>query len=256
MQLQFRFELDPVQNIAPWGDGEDRKLHWFGLTSGRYWITTPLGDALRYTEEQVKLWQRSSPYVDYQVARFFEDLESVLPHVLEPVPSDIAALVANDDWFIRAEKWIASLEVGDDRRDLCYDAMEWYQERSLDTMYLINGPIFHFWRTGDSVSVRWEPTGEKHEHIWSTPEGLFTISVAEFKSAAYSFLREVLVKMQNRVESIQMSGWHRENCKLDIPLLLKEQQQRMAFAEEQIEKRSQTDWESVMALINRLSAEF
>jgi uncharacterized protein DUF5984 len=64
MPLRFCFELDAVEDIGPWGEGEDRKLHWFGLTSGRYWISTPLGEALRYTDEQVKLWDLPSPHVD------------------------------------------------------------------------------------------------------------------------------------------------------------------------------------------------
>src|SRR5476651_989771 len=90
MPLRFCFALDAVEDIGPWGEGEDRKLHWFGLTSGRYWISTPLGEALRYTDEEVRRCGLASPYVDYQVSRLFEDLQSILPEVLEPVPSDIA----------------------------------------------------------------------------------------------------------------------------------------------------------------------
>jgi hypothetical protein len=49
--MRFCFELDAIEVIEPWGEDQDRKPHWFGLTSGRYWISTPLGEALRYTDD-------------------------------------------------------------------------------------------------------------------------------------------------------------------------------------------------------------
>lgn len=256
MPLRFCFELDAVEDIGPWGEGEDRKLHWFGLTSGRYWISTPLGEALGYTDEQVKLWDLPSPHVDYQIARLFEDLQSVLPVVLEPVPPDIAALVSDDEWFARAEKWVDGAEKREERKELCCQAMDWYQNRALDTMYLVDGPLFHFWRTGEDVSVRWEPTGKNPEGVWSTREGQFTVGVEQFRSSAYAFFSDVLGAMQERVDTIQTRGWHRADCKLDIPLLLKEQRQRTAWLEELKERRSETDWGNVRSLIERLSAEF
>jgi hypothetical protein len=73
--FRFRFELDAISDIQPWGEPGCENLHWFGLTSGRYWIETPLGEVLRYTPEIMKLWNLPFNYVDYQVARLFEDLQ-------------------------------------------------------------------------------------------------------------------------------------------------------------------------------------
>ena len=241
MSFRFRFALDAVEDIEPWGEGEDRKLHWFGLTSGRYWASTPLGEALRYTGEEVKHWELPSPYVDYQVARIFEDLQSVLPQALEPVPPDIAATVSDDLWLARAEKWIEGSGTEDERRGLCYEAMQWYSDRALDMMYLVNGPIFHFWRVEDNVSVCWQPTGKNWNGVWLTPQGKFAVSAGEFKSAVYGFLHDVLAAMQDRVDSIQARGWHRADCKLDIAQLVKEQGQRTAWVEELEERRQETD---------------
>jgi uncharacterized protein DUF5984 len=141
----------------------------------------------------------------------------VLPVVLEPVPPDIAALVSDDEWFARAEKWVDGAE----NRSCVVRAMDWYQNRALDTMYLVNGPLFHFWRIGEDVSVRWEPTGKNPEGVWSTREGQFTVGVEQFRSSAYAFFSDVLGAMQERVDAIQTRGWHRADCKLDIPLLLR-----------------------------------
>lgn len=256
MSLRFCFALDAVEDIEPWGEGEDRKLHWFGLTSGHYWISTPLGEALRYTGEEVKHWELSSPYVDYQVVRIFEDLQAVLPNALEPVPADIAAIVSDDSWFARAEKWIEGSENEDERRGLCYEATQWYSDRAVDTMYLGNGPIFHFWRVDDDVSVRWLPTGKDWNGVWLTPRGKFTVPAGEFKSAVYGFLHDVLTAMQDRVDSIQARGWDRPDCKLDIAQLVREQGQRTARVKELQERRPDTDWEAIRTLLARLALEF
>lgn len=254
-KIEFCFELDRLEDIPPWGEGEDRKLHWFGLTSGRYWISTPLGDALRYTEEERIRWDLHSPYVDYQVARIFEDLQFILPKVLEPVPPDIAAVVSDSSWFDQANGWIDSVDDRAERRGLCCDAMDWYQDRSLDNMHLINGPIFHFWRTGDNVSIRWQPTGKNSEGVWSTPQGQFTVGVEQFRSAVYAFLEGVLGAMQERVRNIEVDGWNRSDCRLDIPLLLNEQRLRTDAVKKLKERRPETDWDSVRRLIDRASAE-
>lgn len=256
--LRFCFELTPVEEVLPWGEGKDRKLHWFGLTDGHYWVSTPLGEALRYTEGILKQWGVSSPHVDYQVVRLFEDLQSVLPAALEPVPLDIAALVSDTRWFDHAERWIAEKEdedVRQERRGLCYEAMEWYQERALDSRHLTNGPIFHFWRTGDSIAVRWEATGSNAEEVWTTPNGEFKIDVRQFSSAAFAFFDQLIQAMQLRVESIQANGWNRTDCRIDIPYLVSEQKERASRICELKERRTKTDWENVRSLLRRVSAE-
>jgi hypothetical protein len=115
--------------------------------------------------------------------------------------------------------------------------------------------MFHFWRVGDGVSIRWEPTGKDPENIWSIPRGQFTVSVEQFKSAAHNFLDGVLVAMQERVRNIEVEGWHRSDCRLDISLLLNEQRLRADAVKKLGERRPETDWPSVRRLIDRASAE-
>jgi hypothetical protein len=256
--LRFCFKLMPVEEIQPWGEGENCHLHWFGLTDGHYWISTPLGEALRYTDEILKQWGGGSPYVDYQVVRFFEDLQSVLPAALEPVPSDIAALISDTGWFDRAEQWIVDKEDEDERwerRKLCCEAMDWYQERALDSMHLTNGPMFHFWRTADKITVRWEATGKNAEEVWSIPNGEFAVSAEQFSSAAYAFFDQLVREMQVRVETIRTKGWNRADCRVNIPALVSEQQQRATGISELKDRRTGTDWGNVRSLLQRLPAE-
>jgi hypothetical protein len=175
------------------------------------------------------------------------------------VPLDIAAMISDTRWFDRAEEWIAETDDEDVRRErseLCYEAMDWYEQRALDSMHLTNGPIFHFWRIGDEVTVRWKETGKNAEEVWSIPNGEFTIGVEQFSSAAYAFFNQLIQAMEARVETIQTKGWNRTDCRIDIPSLVREQQQRANRISELKDRRTETDWENVRSLLNRLSSEF
>ena len=62
MSLRLRFQLTPLDQATPW---REHWPHWFGLTDGVYWIELD-GHKL--------LCDNGVPYVDYYVARFWEDL--------------------------------------------------------------------------------------------------------------------------------------------------------------------------------------
>lgn len=253
--LQICFKLEPVDEIAPWGgSGGQLNLHWFGLTSGNYWISTPLGEVLRYTTEQQKIWNLTSPYVDYNIARLFEDIQDILPFALEPVPADIAALSADRAWHARSVEWMERGEESDERLDLWYRANQWWNDRHIDTGYMTSGPNFHFWRVADQVFIRWEqhsgPAG-----VWEKPSGQFAIDVAEFQPAVFDFLDKVIMQMGERVQTIATNGWTRPECDLDIQALVREQRERAALVNKNKERRPHTDWNSVRNLLDRLQEE-
>jgi hypothetical protein len=62
--LRFSFELRPVAEVPPWGSHRPN-LHWFGLTSGLYWIDSAAGQLLRYTDEAVRRWELERPHPRY-----------------------------------------------------------------------------------------------------------------------------------------------------------------------------------------------
>jgi hypothetical protein len=94
--------------------------------------------------------------------------------VLEPVPPDIAALVSDDEWFARAEKWVDGAE-NRDEREVVLSGDGLVPEPGTRYDVSRKRPLFHFWRTEEDVSVRWEPTGKNPEGVWSIREGQFTI---------------------------------------------------------------------------------
>ncbi|MFD0523121.1 DUF5984 family protein [Paractinoplanes durhamensis] len=136
----FRFELRPLADVPPWG-GERPKLHWFGLTSGWYWVELPDGEFLRYHDDAVRRWALERPYPSYYVVRFWEDLLVLRWALEEPVPEDLLSFVdgsfgarefpEDDDWM------------GDDRVDAAFDLKSDYL---VDFGYLTDSPILRAWR--------------------------------------------------------------------------------------------------------------
>jgi hypothetical protein len=253
--IKFQFQLRKIEEVMPWGTGQDRKLHWFGLTDGHYWISTPIGDALRYTEEVTQQWKCDSSYVDYQVAQIFENIQEVLPYALEPVPPDIAEIVSSPDWYAKGEAWHESLPEDSELSETWLDAMEWWWAREFDTAYLKHGPSFQIWRVKDQITIRWD-SREEGESVWLLPEGECSLDVNSFTSSCYAFLDSVIEQMQVRVNSIDQSGWPRKDCSLDVPLLIKEQRIRSAAIQTLGVRRPNTDWATVRERLAFLRQQF
>ena len=126
--ISFRFVLRPVDEVGLGGSADGpKRLHWFGLTDGWYWIDIGHHELLRLHESVDRLDDPKLPYVDYYVVRLWEDLLDVLPVVLDPVPLDLFALLADrdktsvleakmpdaelDDW-LAATGWITDRGIG------------------------------------------------------------------------------------------------------------------------------------------------
>ena len=259
-KFQFGFELDAVSDIQPWGEPGRANLHWFGLTSGRYWIETPLGDVLRYTPEIRKLWNFPFLSVDYQVARLFEDLQEHLPAALEPVPEDIAMLATPRSWLEQLDSWIneeCSEAEGRQRWELYEAAMSWWWQRELDTAYLRHGPRISIWRTNDGVHFRWI-TPENEDRgipVFVVPNGDFSMSLRTFQSAACGFCDDVLSAMRSRIEDIQSRGWNRADCTVDLNGLVAEQRNREEKFRQVTIQVSETNWPEVRAQLRALTTQ-
>jgi hypothetical protein len=151
MRHLFEFTLDPVEQICPWGEPPDLSLHWFGLSLGSYWIDLGTTRLLEYLP--LPGWP---VHVDYQLARFHEDVLDILPEILEPVPSDVivrfpeGSIIGADQHLLR--RWETFDEAPDDL-DL---AREKLGARYLDTGYLSPSACIWFWSDADNVIVEWD----------------------------------------------------------------------------------------------------
>jgi hypothetical protein len=256
--LRFGFELDAVNDIQPWGEPGKASLHWFGLTSGRYWIETPLGELLRYTPEIRELWNSPFLYVDYQVARLFEDLQEHLPAALEPVPHDVATIATSRAWVERLQVWIdeeCGEAEGQQRWALYEAAMSWWWQRQIDTTYLNRGPRISIWRTDDQVHFRWT-TPENEDRgiaVYIAPSGEFTMNLSTFRSAAFDFCGDVLSAMRGRTDAIRKRGWSRADCTVDVAGLVAEQNHRESMFMQLRGQVTETNWSEVRHQLRALT---
>lgn len=241
--FRIKFTLDELAKVPSWGEPGNCRLHWFGLTSGRFWIETASGSPLEYTPEIQKHWSLSGQYPDYHVARFFEDLLSILPAVLESVPTDIAARIANPEWRSQAELWRGDDEL---RWDRWYSATQWWHERTLDMAYLQHAPQSIFWRIGNIVFLQWSADGKQDAiPVWVLPQGQISIPADLFEAAVFGFCEELLEAMRQRVRLIQKNGWTRTDCTLDVEELAREQQARCVYFQATRDREQTTNWREV-----------
>ncbi|MFE4500039.1 DUF5984 family protein [Rhodococcus sp. NPDC056743] len=254
--MRFQFELVPVDEVEPWG--ENRNLHWFGLTGGWYCLDVSGIELLRYTEQTTA--RRSSagrrtapPWADYYVARLWEDMLQALPYILESVPNDLVDTVTTG-WSIDFDD-IDNAELLDDPAiDAVTDS---YADRSIDTGYLRFGPELQWWRTlepVDTVNVEWRfPIDPDREIAFTAPlSGRASVRTDEFVSAVTDFDRRLLEAMQVRVDTIAAAGVPPE-IDIDVASLIREQAERRTWLTQAMAHRVSTDWDAVRAGISILA---
>jgi len=248
-----KYELDDLDVVPSWGKPGECSLHWFGLTSGRFWIETPAGNLLEYTAAIQELWS-PGPHPDYYVARPFEDLVSILPAILEPVPADIATRIADARWRAKTEQWCDSAKDGE-RWDQWYAASRWWYNRCLDMGHLKHAPRFTFWRVQETIFFQWKADDKENGvPVWTLPEGQVSIDAPAFETAVTRFCEELLGDMEQKVRSIQQNGWKRTDCVLDVEALVHEQEARRDFFHKMRTEPHTTDWQKVRGSLDTFTA--
>lgn len=248
--------------------GTNPSLSWFGLTDGWFWIEAGEQELFRYTAEVQHYGQHYPgtalpvlPHEDYQVARYWEDLLEMITAILDPVPDDIAARIADRDawqaWENAITVWRDTQE-DSDNWDIQEAAMWWWYRRHWDAGHLAHPPNVWLWRTGGAVHMRWDnrATTAGRLPVWTAQVGEITLPVDDFLSAVQSFHVALLDAMGKRVAAA-LADWTRPEIVLDLPQLEREQQERRnwleyAIAPHAVEQRRGYDWSTVRTALTRL----
>lgn len=253
----FRFALKPIDKVQPWGTEGDLRLHWYGLTDGYYFIEVGEHRILWYSEAacQEQGWDFSATpagfefAADYQVVRLLEDIAEILPAILEPVPDDIASILATADsqraWTELVETW--------DWQDDTEAALLWLNDRTLDTGYLRAGPRPTFWRVGDTIKLRCDNRNTLLDgvNIWSSTLVEYELPAAEFAAAVEIFAAALLLQMDERTKRVE-SGWAPKGVRVDSVDLRREHKSRIEqFRAAFSQTRPPTDWAMVRRARNR-----
>jgi len=180
--------------------------------------------------------------------------EPILPLVLEPVPDDIAARVANPVWRVKAEHW-RDAEEDELRWDRWYSATQWWHDRTLDLGYLRHAPELAFWRIGNQVFFQWQADNKADGiPVWILPQGQISMAASSFEAAVSHFCEDLLWSMGNRVRSIQNDGWKRADSTLNVDELAQEQAVRREACHGILQERRTTDWRQIHTSLDVLLA--
>jgi hypothetical protein len=237
--IRFRVRLRPITEILPWGPS--RQLHWFGLTDGWYWIEIDDLELLHYAPQTVQKYfgdgpGAATPYIDYYVVRLWEDMLSLLPAVLEPVPDDLAEFMSSDpgDWTSPDEAPAQA-------------AAQWYDSHVLDMGYIGCPPAIRWWRrtasSRDDTIVAWQHRPGKIE--FAAPRtGQATTPTSAFVGAVEELDRELLSAMEERIAELERSG-PPPGVHIDMQQLRAEHRDRATWLQRRRTQARATDWTEV-----------
>ncbi|WTW96743.1 DUF5984 family protein [Streptomycetaceae bacterium NBC_01309] len=248
--IRFRFGLRTLDDVQPWGEDPPR-LSWFILTDGWYCIDADDHELLRYSAPLA-----ASPFdvhVDYHVVRLWEDLLTVLPAALEPVPADLRRLVAAEPW----EGWRPALSPGlpPDLRRAAEAAAAWHDEHTLDMGHLRDAPWLRFWRTADgdgngngngedTVTLSWQHPPDSDVEFVAPASGRVTVPTDAFIAAVTDFDHVLISAMDERVTELETGG-PPPGVSVDLAQLRREHQDRASWLQRAFERSRSTDWEAV-----------
>jgi hypothetical protein len=244
-RTMIEFTLAPVDQIEPWGTAGDLRLSWFGLSYGTYWIDLGVARLLEYA--QLPGWPR---YVDYQIARLHEDLLGILPDVLDPVPEEVAALLARSSAprVLRALVAQASKEV---KQSELADAAYLWARRFIDTSYLTPSAEICLWSTSDTVYVEWDNRDKVDDGrvVWTATRGRQAMDRAAFLDEIAKFHGRFTGAMRARIVEVA-AHWSRADVHLDHQHLALEQARREGYLDLCLRARSTPpNWETVIQAI-------
>ncbi|GAB4050850.1 DUF5984 family protein [Catellatospora paridis] len=239
--IRFQFELRPVAEVPPWGS-HVANLHWFGLTSGWYWIEVGGHQLLRYRDEAVARWELERPYPDYYVVRLWEDMLILRAALHEPVPDDLIAFVdgtsprrdyPEDDWSEDVDK-----------------ALDLQSDFDVYCGYLTDAPVLRAWRhvtDGQDVVSVCQRILPAEEGTFDGPERLVvTVPTEEFFAAVDDFDRRLMAAMDERVTELERTG-PPPDIELDVAHLRVEHGQRCGWLAARLAAPRHVDWARVRA---------
>jgi Family of unknown function (DUF5984) len=268
----FEFELDPIENVQPWGESPNERIHWFGLTQGIYRLKVGNEYLLNYTDEFTDYISKNHPqiyykgtYVDYYVVRIWEDLIDLLPTILEPVPKDLQHFFKSDykvqkTWFEKVNEWEEKAEsqktqTNDEISNICDAAIYWIQNRQLECWYLSPPAKIWFWADENDVIISWDNADTIVEgfQVWSAKRGNFRINRDEFIAELKQFDKKLFAEMEKRVDII-CKTWNNNKVSINFEQLKGEQIQRATLMENHLNFNTKTDWRTVSESIDLINS--
>jgi hypothetical protein len=266
--MLFDFHLRPIQEVQPWGEPPNQRLHWFGLTDGCYRLQVGRDLLFHYSDEIRTFWAIQYPhfsgaYVNYQVVRLWEDVLRILPDLLCPLPLELGRLLLDHEsspreWYRSAALWLDRQDDAEVERtlgDLFDMATAWLQKRHLDSAYLQPAAHIWMWSTQDAVTISWDNRGivvEGHE-VWSARRGHYSMPRGHFLDEVREFDHKLIGQMEQRINEV-CAGWNRPDVAIHFESLRHEHVSRAQSLQRTLAKTpSSPDWQKILRSIHEIS---
>lgn len=263
----IHFQLREVNRIEPWGEGSERLLHWFGLTDGTLWLKFGNQTVYEYTKEALEhLGNSTTPYNDYQIARFIEDFTGLFDKISETIPEKLYESIKNlEKYHSDAKKWLGIYDTDEDNHSTFYFEeydrfISWVYQRTLDAMHLIGGPSIAFFRRDNRLRIVWytEHVLENGISLWSAKNGFYEMDYHDFVAEVRVFGHSFFEEMGKQVEKAVARDWG--EVMIDKQGLLDEHQQRKSKFYTSLllleqEPTNLTDWSEINQLFKRMIKE-
>lgn len=267
----FEFKLRPVEEVHPWGEPPNQRLHWFGLTDGKYRIKAGSEYLLNYSDDFVNYLNENFPryssktkLVEYQIVRLWEDIIEIIPSILEPVPKEIQHFLdsgyANYNALNnKVNSWQESkIKKGINQKDtwdVIESATNWLNDRWLDSAYLSPSARIWIWSDENDVVISWDNREIKVENIpaWSATQGNYRINKEEFINEVRAFDNNLISQMSARVETV-CQIWNNNEVKIDFENLKSEQKNRATWLECNLRNIRKSDWNKTVSAIKIINS--
>lgn len=263
--MLFDFYLRPLEEVHPWGEQPNLSLSWFGFTDGFYRLKVGSEYLLNYSHQFVQYGTEHFPdayrgsFTDYYVVRLWEDVLTMLPDILEPLPVELVRQFEENgsswlQWRQTASAWSDQQPDNNQSWEIFDAATSWQSDRFLDAGYLRNAPRIWFWSTAHDVTINWDNTGILFEGIpvWSASQGTYRMARHEFLDAVRTFHEKLMREMGERVEHV-CDRWHHPDVHVDTQHLRYEQQDRQTWLDKSLAKPSNTCWNVTLDAIHIIS---
>lgn len=191
-----------------------------------------------YSEEVAVTRNQGVPYVEYQVAKFWQDVIAIAPDVLTPIPTRLAHTLepvgAWTEWYRHAEMAVVESLPKREARALLDDASGWQGRRSLNVWYLHAAPEIWFWSDGADAHIEWD-NRERYNFAgvptWEAVLGHLAVPVEAFREEVHAFDARFIHQMWDRI-AIAQADWpvpevalsprlndeHQANARYYVPL--------------------------------------
>ncbi len=261
--MLFEFELKPVNGIEGWfrPASGTKHLSWFGFTLGYYRMNLGSEKLLNSSDETVAYYRQVAPsantgtyldsYVDYQIARFYEDCLELLPYALEPVPENLRDYIELEYETLRRWRlpWTDLTDKFDkEEKNKFFDALDWVT----NDRYLTGGHItpynILFWSDGQNMNIYWnnqEIYSHKDVPAWSAQKGKFKLPINQYLDEVKSFHNRLFEQMEQRIDDV-CKKWERTDVIVDCEVMKTEHRQRAErFVQILATPPHKTDWNRV-----------